>query len=58
MCGRVARTSADGNAAGAHARDCVEPYDSFRMGTIKLKPDTYDGSVSLNEFLIQFELIA
>jgi len=23
-----------------------------------LKPDTYDGSVSLNEFLIQFELIA
>jgi len=25
---------------------------------IKLKPDIYDGSVSFNEFLVQFELIA
>jgi len=58
MCGRVARTSAEGDAAGAHARDCVEPCSSLRAGTFKLKPDTYDGSVSLNEFLIQFELIA
>jgi len=53
---RVAHASADG--AGAHARDCDEPCSSFRAGTIKLKPDTYDGNVSLNEFLIQFELIA
>jgi len=58
MCGRVARASADGDASGAHARDCVEPFDSLRTGNIKLKPDIYDGSVSLNEFLIQFELIA
>jgi len=27
------------------------------MRAIRLKPDTYDGSVSLNEFLIQFELL-
>jgi len=58
MGGRVARASADGDTASAHARDRVEPYNSFCAGTIKLKPDTYDGSVSLNEFLIQFELIA
>jgi len=45
-------------SAGAHARDCDELCGSFRVRTIKLKADTYDGSVSLNEFLIQFELIA
>jgi len=58
---RVAHASADG--AGTHARDrepCdyFEPCGLFRARTIKLKPNTYDGSVSLNEFLIQFELIA
>jgi len=58
MRGRVASVSAEGDASDAHARGCVEPFDSLRTGNIKLKPDTYDGSVSLNEFLIQFELIA
>jgi len=53
---RVAHASANG--AGAHARDRDEPCGLFCAGTIKLKPDTYDGSVSLNKFFIQFELIA
>jgi len=52
---RVAHASADG--VGAHARDYDEPCGLFRAGSIKLKPDTYDGNISLNEFLIQFELI-
>jgi len=56
MCDRVAHVNAEG--ADAHARDCDERCGSFRAGNIKLKPDTYDGSVSLNEFLIQFQLIA
>jgi len=42
-------TSRDGRDAGADA--CVE------LG-FKLKPDTYDGSVSLREFFAQFDLIA
>jgi len=56
MCDRVAHVSAE--SADAHARDCDEQCGSFRAGIIKLKPDTYDGSTSLNEFLIQFQLIA
>jgi len=56
MCDRVAHVSVEG--ADAHARDCAEQCGSFSTGNIKLKPDTYDGSVSLNEFLIQFQLIA
>jgi len=44
--------------AEAHARNCGEQCGSFRAEVIKLKPDTYDGSVSLNEFLVQFQLIA
>jgi len=48
MCDRVAHVSAEG--ADAHARD--EQCPPFRAEVIKLKPDTYDGSVSLNEFLI------
>jgi len=55
---RVALLCADGGDAGARAQQCVESRDSFRAGVIKLKPDTYDGSVALNEFLVQFELIA
>jgi len=54
MCDRGAHVSAEG--ADAHARD--ERCGSFRAGAVKLKPDTYDGSVPLNEFLIQFQLIA
>jgi len=53
----VAHSCADGDDAGAHARECVEPCDPFCTGAIR-KPDTYNGSISLNEFLIQFELIA
>jgi len=41
MRGRVTRTSADGNAAGAHARDCVEPCNSFRMEAIKLRRECF-----------------
>jgi len=55
---RVAHSCADGRDAGARARECDEPRDSFRAEMIKLKPDIYDGSVSFNEFLVQFELIA
>ncbi|KYN20079.1 hypothetical protein ALC57_07585 [Trachymyrmex cornetzi] len=37
----------------------VNPCASFHEGTgVKLKPDTYDGSSSLREFLAQFNLIA
>jgi|GEM_PF-2455060 len=50
-----ARDSPD---AGARARGSDETRESLRAEVIKLKPDTYDGSVSLNEFLVQFELIA
>jgi len=55
---RVAHSCADGGDAGARAQECVESRDSFRAEVIKLKPDTYDGSVTLKEFLVQFELIA
>jgi len=55
---RVAHSCADGDGAGAHARDFVKPCNPFHAGAIRLKLDTYDGSLSLNEFLIQFELIA
>jgi len=47
---RVAHASADDDAAGAIVW--------FIAKAIKLKHDTYDGSVSLNEFFIQFQLIA
>jgi len=47
--------------ADAHVRNCDEQCGSFRAEVIKLTnylTDTYDGSVSLNEFLVQFQLIA
>jgi len=44
----VASRSADADA-------CVETHGELGF---KLKPDTYDGSVSLREFFAQFELIA
>jgi len=55
---RVAHSCASGVDAGARARESDESRDSLRAEVIKVKPDTYDGSVSLNEFLVQFELIA
>jgi len=46
---RVAHLCADRGDTGARAQECVEPRDSFSAGMIKLKPDTYDGNVALNE---------
>jgi len=57
---RVAHSRTDGGDAGARARalECDMPRDTFCADVIKLKPDTFDGSVPWNEFLVQFELIA
>jgi len=55
---RVVYSRADAGDAGARALECDMPRDSFYADVIKLKPDTFDGSVPWNEFLVQFELIA
>jgi len=45
---RIVHSCADDGNADANARECVEPCDLFHAEAIRLKPDTYDGSVSLN----------
>jgi len=40
---------------GADADACADLHEEFDL---KLKPDTYDGTVPLREFFAQFELIA
>jgi len=55
---RAVYSRADGGDTGARALESDVPRDLFYADVIKLKPDTFDGSVPWNEFLVQFELIA
>jgi len=50
-------THAFENDSAARNEACVSGNDSVRAG-FKFKPDTFDGSVPLREYLTQFDLIA